>query len=132
MSLAICAEEALAYCDVGVNAAYWMAMFHKNFQLACSQTSRVNTRAFSESMRIVEATAARYRTLTGHRTDALPRLRFHMRIFAERRVFQAKRVIKRVLGLELRPPPVTPRPVEPAGLLGHPPPADSEKLRKAH
>ncbi len=126
MSLAICAEEALANCDAGVNAAYWMAMFHKNFAHACIQTSRVDTGAFPESMRIVEATAARYRTFTEQRPDELPRLRFHMRIFAERRVFQAKRVIKRVFGLELRPPPVAPRPVEPAELPGHPPPAASE------
>lgn len=120
-SLAISAEEALARCDGGVNAAYWMAMFHKNFARACFQTARVNRRTFSESMRIVEATAARYRTFTEQRPDELPRLRFHMRIFAERRVFQVKRVIKRVFGLELRP-----RPVEPAGLSGHSPPAASE------
>ena len=125
-SLAICAEEALAYCDVGVNAAYWMALFHKNFAHACFQTARVNRRAFSESKRIVEATAALYQTFAERRPEELPRLRFHMRIFAERRVFQAKRVIKRLFGLELRPPPVAPRPVAPAGLSGHPPPAASE------
>jgi glycosyltransferase involved in cell wall biosynthesis len=123
MSLALCAEEALARCDVGVNAAYWMAMFHKNFAHACFQTSRVDTGAFSESMKIVEATAARYRTFTEQRSEELPRLRFHMRIFAERRVFQAKRVIKRVFGLELRAPPVAPRPAAPARLRGNPPAA---------
>jgi glycosyltransferase involved in cell wall biosynthesis len=123
MSLALCAEEALARCDADVNAAYWMAMFHKNFAHACFQTSRVDTGAFPESMKIVEATAARYRTFTEQRSEELPQLRFHMRIFAERRVFQAKRVIKRVFGLELRAPPVAPRPAAPARLRGNPPAA---------
>jgi glycosyltransferase involved in cell wall biosynthesis len=118
-SLAICAEEALAHCDSGINDAYWMAIFHKVFSYACLQTSKVNSGAFAESMKIVEATAARYRVFSGQRPDALP-LNYRRRIFTDRRVFQTKTLIKKVFGLELRPPAPVPRPMKPAGLSGHP------------
>jgi hypothetical protein len=121
-SLAICAEEALARCDAGANEAYWIAIFHKMFSYACLQTSKVNASAFAESLKIVEATAARYRAFTEQRKEPLPPLRFHMRIFADRRVFRTKSLIKRMFGLELRPPSPTPRPVQPTtGLQGNPP-----------
>jgi glycosyltransferase involved in cell wall biosynthesis len=121
-SLAICAEEALAHCDASVTDPYWIAIFHKMFSYACLQASKVNTSAFAESLKIIEATAARYRAFTEQRKEPLPPLRFHMRIFADRRVFRTKSMIKRLLGLELRPPSPAPRPVKPTpGLQGNPP-----------
>jgi Glycosyl transferase family 2 len=117
-SLAICAEEALAHCDSGVNDAYWMAIFHKIFSYTCLQTSKVNSGVFAESMKIVEATAARYRVFSGQRPDAPP-LNYRRRILTDRRVFQIKSLIKKLFGLELRPPAPIPRTMKPAGLSGH-------------
>jgi glycosyltransferase involved in cell wall biosynthesis len=121
-SLAICAEEALAHCDGGANDAYWMVIFHKMFSYACLQTSKVRVSAFADSLKIVEATADRYRAFAALREEPLLPLHFHLRIFSDRRVFQTKSLIKRVFGLELRPPSPTPRPVKKiAGLQGNPP-----------
>jgi glycosyltransferase involved in cell wall biosynthesis len=102
--LAACAEESLArYDGDSEHARYWLAVFHKCFSLACVQASRVETRAFPESMKIVEETASHYRAFTRQHTDNLPSLSFHTRIFANRHWFRTKRAIKRVLGLQGRP-----------------------------
>lgn len=109
MSLTICAEETLARCNGGPQDPFWLAMFHKVFGYACHQAARVDASAFAESMRLVEATAARYSVFAANRTDTPSQLRFHTRIVADRRWFQTKRMVKRVLGKELRAPSPTPR-----------------------
>ncbi|SAL17154.1 glycosyl transferase family protein [Caballeronia arvi] len=104
MSLATCAEETMERCTGGALDPFWLAMFHKVFSYACFQAARVDTRAFAESMRTIEATAAHYRDFAAPRTDTPKELRFHRKIVIDRRWFQAKRLIKRALGRELRPP----------------------------
>jgi glycosyltransferase involved in cell wall biosynthesis len=101
--LAACAEEALDRCNGGAHADYWMMVFHKCFSLECAQASRVEARAFPESMKIVEKTAARYTTFTRQRTGEWPSLKFHARIRIYRRWFRTKRAIKLALGLQGRP-----------------------------
>ncbi|SAK76433.1 glycosyl transferase family protein [Caballeronia pedi] len=103
-SLATCAEDTMQRCNGGPLDPFWLAMFHKVFAYACFQAARVDGRAFEESMRIIETTAARYRDFAAHRTDTPKELRFQRKIAVDRRVFLAKRLVKRALGLELRPP----------------------------
>jgi glycosyltransferase involved in cell wall biosynthesis len=122
-SLATSAEEALQFCNHGVHDVYWMAMFHKIFSYACVQASRVHAHAFPEAMKIVEATAARYRTFAEQRKEDLPPLRFHSRIFIDRRVFRAKWVLKRALGRDLSLPPAATK------SSPHVKPVEAEKLR---
>ncbi|WP_244816815.1 glycosyltransferase family 2 protein [Caballeronia sp. Lep1P3] len=119
-SLAVCAEETLQRCNGGVLDPFWLAMFHKVFSYACFQAARVDTPAFDESLQIIEATAARYRLFAANRTDTPGELRFHRRIVADRRWFQAKRIVKRALGMELRAPVATPRALAPGDLSGKP------------
>ncbi|KND55065.1 glycosyl transferase [Candidatus Paraburkholderia kirkii] len=95
MSLATCAEETLERCNGGALDPFWLAMFHKVFSYACHQAARVDARAFPESIRTVEATAAHYRIFAANRTDTPKELRFHRKIVADRRWFQAKRMVKR-------------------------------------
>jgi hypothetical protein len=109
-SLTICAEETLARCNGGAHDPFWLAIFHKVFWYACFQAARVDARAFDESLKTIEATAARYRAFAAHRTDTTPELHFQARIVADRRWFQAKRIVKRALGMELRAPAAMPRP----------------------
>jgi glycosyltransferase involved in cell wall biosynthesis len=101
-SLAICAEETLQRCDGGSLDAFWLAMYHKVFGYACHQAARVDAHAFAESMRTIEDTAAHYRDFAVHRTDTPKALRYRGKIVADRRWFQAKRLVKRALGLEPR------------------------------
>jgi hypothetical protein len=103
-SLATCAEETMERCNGGPLDAFWLAVFHKVFSYACFQAARVDGHAFAEAIRTVEATAAHYRVFAANRTDAPKALRFHGKIVADRRWFQAKRIVKRALGLEPRPP----------------------------
>jgi glycosyltransferase involved in cell wall biosynthesis len=110
-SLTTTADEALANCDGGDKDAYWIALFHKVFSIACFQAARVDARAFPESMALLEAAAERYRVFALERQDADAPLRFHMKTYANRRVYQMKRVIKRMLGRELRSPAAPRRPV---------------------
>jgi hypothetical protein len=109
MSLTTCAEETLERCNGGPLDTFWLAMFHKVFAYACHEAARVDARGFAESMRMMEATAARYRVFAANRTDTPSVLRFHTRIVADRRWFQTKRIVKRVLGKELRAPSPAPR-----------------------
>lgn len=118
VSLTTCAEETMERCDGGALDPFWLAMFHKVFSYACHQAARVDTRAFAESIRTVETTAANYRAFAANRTDTPKELRFHKKIVADRRWFQAKRVVKRALGLELRPPAATQRTVNTGNLRG--------------
>lgn len=115
-SLAMCAQEALDRCDGGANDVYWIAMFRKLFSYTCIQTSRVDASAYADSMKIVDASADRYRAFAAQRNEIPLELRYRWRIFADRRVFQTKRVVKRAFGLDLRPPSAPPRRVHPAGL----------------
>ncbi|VXB82504.1 Glycosyl transferase family 2 [Burkholderia sp. 8Y] len=118
-SLATCAEETLARCNGGPHDPFWLAMFQKVFAYACFQAARVDGEAFEESMRIVEATAARYRLFASHRTDTPRDLRFHKSIVADRRWFQTKRIVKRALGMELRAPVATARALAASDLAGN-------------
>ncbi|SAL70057.1 glycosyltransferase, group 2 family protein [Caballeronia peredens] len=120
MSLATCAEETMERCDGGPLDPFWLAMFHKVFSYACHQAARVDARAFAEAIRTVEATAAHYRVFAANRSDTPKELRFHRKIVADRRWFQAKRMVKRALGLELRPPAAAPRAVPAGNLRGRP------------
>ncbi|GAB5095382.1 glycosyltransferase family 2 protein [Caballeronia sp. HLA56] len=113
-SLTICAEETLQRCDGGPYDAFWLAMFHKIFGYACHQAARVDARAYDDAIRAIEATAERYRVFATQRGEELKELRFHKKIAADRRLFLAKRLIKRVLGMELRAPAAAPRAM-PAG-----------------
>lgn len=117
-SLAICADETMERCNGGPLDPFWLAMFHKVFAYACYQAARVDARAFAESMRTIEATAARYRDFAAHRNDTPKELRFQRKIVVDRRVFQAKRMVKRALGLELRPPAAASRAHSPGNLRG--------------
>jgi glycosyltransferase involved in cell wall biosynthesis len=119
-SLTVCAEETLERCDGSPLDPFWLAMFHKVFWYACHQAARVDTRAFAESIRTVEATAAHYRAFAANRTDTPKELLFHKKIVADRRWFQAKRMVKRALGLELRPPAAATRTVPAGNLRGRP------------
>ncbi|MDR5818470.1 MULTISPECIES: glycosyltransferase family 2 protein [unclassified Caballeronia] len=119
-SLTICAEETMERCNGGPLDAFWLAMFHKVFSYACHQAARVDASAFAEAIRTVEATAAHYRAFAANRRDTPSELLFHKKIVADRRWFQAKRVVKRVLGLELRPPAAPARAVPSANLRGRP------------
>lgn len=103
-SLATCAEETMERCNGDALDPFWLAMFHKVFSYACHQAARVDTPAFAQSMRTIEATAARYRRFAASRNDTPKELRFHRKIVVDRRWFQAKRMVKRALGMELRPP----------------------------
>ncbi|KXU85615.1 glycosyl transferase family 2 [Caballeronia megalochromosomata] len=103
-SLATCAEETMERCNGGPLDPFWLAMFHKVFSYACFQAARVDGRVFAESIRTVEATAAHYRVFAANRTDAPTELHALGKITADRRWFLIKRIVKRALGLELRPP----------------------------
>jgi len=103
-SLAIGAEEMMQRCNGGPLDPFWLAIFHKVFSYACFQAARVDASAFPEAMRTIEATAARYCVFAANRSDTPKELRFHIRIFADRCWFQTKRIIKRALGREPRPP----------------------------
>jgi hypothetical protein len=103
-SLTTCAEETLARCNGGAHDAFWLAMFHKVFAYACFQAARVDGSVFDESVHAIERTAARYRGFAANRTDTPKELRFHNRMVMDRRWFQVKRIIKRMLGRELRAP----------------------------
>jgi hypothetical protein len=103
-------------CNGSALDPFWLAMFHKVFSYACHQAARVDARAFAESIRMVETVAAHYRVFAAHRNDTPKELRFHRKVVADRRWFQAKRMVKRALGLELRPPATASRTV-PAGNL---------------
>jgi hypothetical protein len=103
-SLTTCAEETLARCNGGAHDPFWIAMFHKVFSYACFQAARVDARAYAESVRAVELTADRYRAFAADRNDTPKELSFHKRMIADRRWFQAKQIIKRALGRELRAP----------------------------
>ncbi|SAK89633.1 glycosyl transferase family protein [Caballeronia hypogeia] len=120
-SLTTCAEETMERCDGGPLDPFWLAMFHKVFSYACHQAARVDARAFAESIRTVEDTAAHYRVFAASRTDTPKELSFHKKIVTDRRWFQAKRMVKRALGLELRPPVAPPRARAPGNLRGRPP-----------
>jgi glycosyltransferase involved in cell wall biosynthesis len=120
-SLAICAEETMERCNGGPLDPFWLAMFHKVFSYACHQAARVDARAFAEAMRTIEATAAHYRDFAAHRSDTPKELRFHRKIVVDRRWFQAKRMVKRALGLELRPPATASRAQPPGSVRGRSP-----------
>ncbi|CAH2799041.1 MAG: hypothetical protein CBHOC_3584 [uncultured Caballeronia sp.] len=105
-------------CNGSALDPFWLAMFHKIFSYACHQAARVDARAYAESIRTVETTAAHYRVFAANRTDTPRELRFRRKIVADRRWFQAKRMVKRALGLELRPPAAPPRSVVPGNLRG--------------
>ena len=113
------AADALDKSRTGEDAAYWLALFHKFFANQCFLTSRVDSSALPAAMKLVEATAAKYRTFAAQHKEPLPALRYRMRISVNRRVFKVKRLIKRTLGLELRPPVVAPRRVDPQAAGSH-------------
>jgi glycosyltransferase involved in cell wall biosynthesis len=103
-SLTASAEETLARCNGGVHDPFWLAMFNKVFFYACYQAARVDGRVYRESLEAVEVTASRYRAFAENRTDMPKELQFHKRMVADRRLYQAKQIIKRALGMQLRAP----------------------------
>ncbi len=120
LSLAISAEEMMQRCNGGPLDPFWLAVFHKVFSYACFQAARVDAQAFRDAMRTIEGTAARYCVFAANRSDTPKELRFHMRIVADRRWFQAKRIVKRALGRELCPPQSASRAHPPASMRGRP------------
>ncbi len=64
----------------------------------------VETRVFDESVKAIERTAAHYRVFAANRIDTPKELNFHKRMVADRRWYQAKQIIKRALGRDLRAP----------------------------
>ncbi|RKE26307.1 glycosyl transferase family 2 [Paraburkholderia sp. BL23I1N1] len=114
------AADALEKSEREDERVYWLALFNKFFANQCFLTSRVDASVLPEAMTLVEATAAKYRTFAKKHREQLPALRFRTQISVNRRVFQVKGLIKRTLGLELRPPVAAPRRVDSRGLDNHP------------
>jgi glycosyltransferase involved in cell wall biosynthesis len=112
------AGEAL---EKGKNAddhVYWLALFQKFFANQCFLTSRVDSSVLQDAMKLVEATAAKYRSFAAQHSEPLPSLRYRTQISVKRRVFEMKRLIKRTFGLELRAPVKAPRRVDRRGADG--------------
>lgn len=106
------AGEALEKSKAGDDEAYWLALFHKFFANECFLTSRVDASVLPQALKLVEATAAKYRSFAAQHKTPLPPLRYRTQISMNRRVFGMKRLIKRTFGLELRPPKAAPRRVD--------------------
>ena len=120
--IALCADEALARCEagaIGTLDTYWLAIFHKAFRYTCIEASRVPGNALRESMKMIDDIAARYRRFAGTRgAGTLPALHYRSRIFIDRRVFQAKQLVKHTFGLQLRPSRQAPRIIQPEPQAG--------------
>jgi glycosyltransferase involved in cell wall biosynthesis len=114
------AADALKKSETEEERFYWLALFQKFFANQCFLTSRVDASALPEAMKLVEATAEKYRIFAEKHQERLPALRFRTRISVNRRVFQVKGLIKRTLGLQLRPPVAAPHRVDSCGLDNHP------------
>jgi len=118
--IALVAEEALERCEsntTGPLGAYWLSIFHKAFRYACVEASRVPSNALRESMAMIDNIAARYsRFAQTQAAGTLPALHYRSRIFIDRRIFQAKTLVKRTFGLQLRPSRQAPRMIQPEPL----------------
>ncbi|RKF43557.1 glycosyltransferase family 2 protein [Paraburkholderia fungorum] len=114
------AADALEKSEAEEERVYWLALFRKFFANQCFLASRVDASALPEAMKLVEASAAKYRAFAAKHKEQLPPLRFRTQISVNRRVFQVKGLIKRTLGLELRPPVAAPRRVDSGGQDNHP------------
>ena len=106
------AGEALELSETGAEHAFWFALFQKFFDNQCFLTSRVDADSLPAAMKLVEATAAKYRVFAARQKKPMPPLRYRTQITVKRGVFQMKRLVKRTLGLDLRPPVTAARRIE--------------------
>jgi glycosyltransferase involved in cell wall biosynthesis len=106
------AVDALQKSRATTQKAFWLALFHKFFANQCFLASRVDAAELPAAMNMIESTAATYQEFADQSDERLPKLRFRRRILVSRRVFQLKSLVKRTLGLQLRPPEPPSRRIE--------------------
>lgn len=114
------AADALKKSEAEDERVYWLALFRKFFANQCFLASRVDASVLPQAMKLVEETAAKYRSFAVKHKEQLPELRFRTQISVNRRVFQMKGLIKRTLGMELRPAVAAPSRVDSSRLDDRP------------
>jgi glycosyltransferase involved in cell wall biosynthesis len=93
--LGLCAEEALERSNVDkANEAYWMTIFDKAFRYMCLEASKTPRKDHREAEARVRVVADKYSAHAAGRTLP-PVVKYRRRLFLDRRMFQAKQIVKR-------------------------------------